>query len=74
MNDLSVLRVSYNQKLLFSFMKQIFVTCPSCDGKRAYFVKYDTLLKVLKDRSWLICEDCDYEIPMKEFKKSLFCV
>jgi len=55
-------------------MKQLFVTCPSCEGNELYVTKYDAPLKILKERSWLICKDCDYQIQVEEYKKSLFCV
>jgi transcription elongation factor Elf1 len=55
-------------------MEQLFGTCPSCEGSRIYLSKYDAPLKILKNRSWLICKDCDFEIQTEDFKKTLFCV
>ncbi len=74
MNNLSVLRVSYNQILGIFIMKQLFVACPSCEGNSLFLTKYDAPLRILKERSWLICKDCDYQIQTDEYKKSLFCV
>ena len=56
------------------FMKQSFVACPSCEGNKLFLTKYDAPLKILKERSWLICKECDYQIQTEEYKKSLFCV
>lgn len=54
-------------------MEQLFVTCPTCGGNRVFFAKYDAPLKILKERSWLICKDCDYQVETEAFKRSLFC-
>ncbi len=54
-------------------MKQAFLPCPSCGGNRLFLTKYEVPLKILKDRSWLVCKDCDFEIPTEKYKKSLFC-
>ena len=59
--------------LIYS-MKQLFVPCPSCEGSKLYLTKYDAPLKILKERSWLICKDCDYQIQVAEYKRSLFSV
>jgi len=73
MNDLSVLRFSYNQNYSKLFMKQAFLPCPSCGGNRLFLTKYEVPLKILKDRSWLVCKDCNFQIPKEKYKKSLFC-
>jgi hypothetical protein len=73
-NDLSVLRGSYIQNSPILSMEQLFVSCPSCEGNNLYLTKYDAPLKILKERSWLICKDCDYQIQTEEYKKTLFCV
>ena len=53
-------------------MKQAFLPCPSCGGNRLFLTKYEVSLKILKDRSWLVCKDCDFQIPTEKYKKSLF--
>ena len=50
-------------------MKQSFVACPSCEGNKLFLTKYDAPLKILKERSWLICKECDYQIQTEEYKK-----
>ncbi len=60
--------------ILNYFMKQAFLPCPSCGGNRLFLTKYEVPLKILKERSWLVCKDCDFQIPTEKYKKSLFCV
>ena len=47
-------------------------TCPKCDGKM-YSVSYDATLSILKNRSWQICKECNFERNTEEFKKSICC-
>ncbi len=47
--------------------------CPSCNG-RMYATKYDAPLNVLKDRSWLVCTECSYEIEAEDFKRNLLTI
>ena len=35
--------------------------------------KYEVSLHVLKDRSWITCSGCDYEIEVYKLKKQLWC-
>jgi len=74
MNNLSILPGSYIQIYSNNIMKRIFAPCPSCNGENLFYTKYEAPLKVLKDRSWLLCKDCEYQIEMEEWKKSLYCV
>ncbi|HLC10032.1 MAG TPA: hypothetical protein VJJ01_02840 [Nitrosopumilaceae archaeon] len=54
-------------------MKQLNVTCPRCNSDGLFYTRYETPLKVLKQRSWLYCKPCGYEVEVEDFKKSLFC-
>ena len=47
------------------------LACPKCGGKM-YSVRYDSIIKVLKHRSWQVCHDCKYQRDSEEFKNSLF--
>lgn len=49
------------------------LSCPSCSGKM-YALRYETPLKILKERGWLVCKECDYEIQTEYFKNRLFTV
>ncbi len=73
MDKLSVLREYYIQNLSNYFMKiDIPIPCPSCGGKM-YSVGYDTTLKLLKNRTWQVCKECNFERTTDEFKKSICC-
>jgi len=73
MDKLSVLRASYIQNLSNYFMKiDIPIPCPNCGGKM-YSVGYDTTLKLLKNRTWQVCKECNFERTTDEFKKSICC-
>lgn len=73
MDDLSVLRVPYNQKS-FNYNMQIDIplSCPSCGGKM-YSVSYETTLSILKKRSWQVCKECNFQRNSEDFKKSICC-
>jgi len=47
--------------------------CPSCGGKM-YSIRYETPLNVLRERSWQICKNCDFEQQTDDFKKKLLTV
>jgi len=47
--------------------------CPKCYGKMVA-VRYDAVLKVLKDRGWHICKECDFQRNTDEFKEALFTI
>lgn len=49
------------------------VPCPRCHGKMIA-VKYDTSLKILRERSWQICKECLFERSADDFKKLLLTV
>ena len=73
MNDLSVLRVPYNQKNISSINEnRIPLPCPSCGGKM-YSVSYEASFTILKKRSWQVCKECDFERDSEDFKKSICC-
>ena len=73
MNHLSVLRFPYNQKLYNKNMQiDIPLDCPSCGGKM-YSTKYETTISVLKQRSWHVCKDCNFEREIEDFKNSICC-
>ena len=46
--------------------------CPKCDGKMDS-VNYEVTLSILKNRSWQICKECNFERSTEEFKKSICC-
>jgi len=46
--------------------------CPKCNGKM-YSVNYEVTLSILKNRSWQICKECNFERSTEEFKKSICC-
>ena len=48
------------------------IPCPSCGGKM-YSVNYEPFLAVLKNRSWQVCKECDFERESDDFKKSICC-
>lgn len=73
MNDLSVLRLPYNQKHCKHIMQiDIPLPCPICGGKM-YSIRYETTLSILKKRCWQVCKECDFERDSEEFKKSICC-
>jgi hypothetical protein len=73
MDDLSVLRVPYNQKSSIQSMEiDIPLPCPSCGGKM-YSVSYEASLSILKKRSWQVCKECDFERSSEDFKKAMCC-
>jgi len=49
------------------------VFCPKCFGKLVT-VRYDTSLKILKEREWHICTQYDFQRNPNEFKEALFTV
>jgi len=49
------------------------VSCPKCFGKLVA-VRYDPSLKILKERGWHICTQCDFQMSTDEFKEALFTV
>ncbi|MDH3191812.1 MAG: hypothetical protein OEM18_03905 [Nitrosopumilus sp.] len=73
MDNLSVLRLVYNQKYSMDGMQiDIPLPCPSCGGKM-YSVSYETSLSILKKRIWHVCKECDFERNSEDFKKSICC-
>ncbi len=46
--------------------------CPSCGGKM-YSVSYEPTLSFLKNRSWQVCKECNFERNSDDFKKSICC-
>lgn len=48
------------------------LSCPSCGGKM-YSVRYAAPLKILKERSWHVCKECDFERSAEDFKKAICC-
>lgn len=47
--------------------------CPQCGG-RMFSVGYQATLKILKNRTWHVCKECDFEQDAEVFKRALFCV
>lgn len=52
---------------------EIPLSCPKCNGKM-YCITYDTILKILKNRMWHICKECNYSRDVDEFKRNLITV
>ena len=48
------------------------LSCPVCSGKM-YSISYEPFLAVLKNRSWQVCKECNFERNTEEFKKSICC-
>lgn len=59
--------------VLILYVTKLFAFCPHCDGNNLELTKYEVSLHVLKDRSWITCSDCDYEIEVDKLKKQLWC-
>ena len=51
----------------------ILLSCPKCYGKMVA-IRYVPVLKVLKDRGWHVCKECDFQRSTDEFKETLFTV
>ena len=49
------------------------ISCPKCSGKMVA-VHYDTVLNILKLRSWQVCKECNFQRSTDDFKKSLLTV
>ena len=49
------------------------IPCPKCGGKMNV-LGYDATLKFLKQRSWHVCKECDFQQNIDEFKKSLLTI
>ena len=49
------------------------ISCPKCGGKMIA-VRYDSVLQILKLRSWQICKECNFERSADDFKNSLLTV
>ena len=49
------------------------IPCPKCSGKMIA-TRYEPTLKLLKDRSWQICKECNFERSAEDFKNSLLTV
>ena len=54
-------------------MKKLFAACPKCKHDKLYTTEYNSPVKTIKVKNWLVCKDCDYAIQIEEFKKILFC-
>ena len=56
-------------------MNQISIplSCPTCDG-RMYAIRFDSPLKILKERGWQICKTCGFERSIEDFKKGLLTI
>lgn len=46
------------------------LSCPKCGG-RMYSVSHDTVLPLLKRRTWQVCKECNFERSSDDFKKSI---
>ena len=48
------------------------IPCPNCGGKM-YSTSHDSILPILKRRSWHVCKECNYEQDVEKFKNSICC-
>lgn len=49
------------------------IPCPKCGGKMNV-IRYDAALNFLKQRSWHVCRECDYQRNIDDFKKALLTI
>jgi len=49
------------------------LTCPKCEGKMIA-VKYGDPSNIYDEHSLQFCKQCDYQIPVEDFKKVLLTV
>ncbi len=49
------------------------IPCPKCGGKMN-IIRYDAALNFLKQRSWYVCRECDYQRNIDDFKKALLTI
>ncbi len=49
------------------------ISCPKCNGKMIA-VHYEVVLKFLRERSWQVCKECNFQRTADDFKKSLLTV
>ncbi len=49
------------------------ISCPKCNGKMVA-VHYEVVLKILKERSWQICKECNFQRSADNFKSELLTV
>ena len=54
-------------------MVRLIASCPACRGNRLFLTRYEPVIQLLKDRNWLYCKDCEYEIETDKFKEMLWC-
>ena len=67
----STYRVSKGNSVMNTF--DIPLQCPTCSGQM-YITRYEAPLNVLRERSWQICKNCDFEQQTDDFKKKLLTV
>ena len=49
------------------------ISCPKCNGKMIA-MRYESAFNFLKERSWQVCKECNFERTADDFKKSLLMV
>ncbi len=49
------------------------LTCPKCEGKMIA-VKYGDPSNIYDENSLQLCKQCDYQIPVEDFKKLVLTV
>jgi len=49
------------------------LTCPKCEGKMVA-VKYGDPSNIYDEHSLQFCKQCDYQIPVEDFKKLVLTV
>lgn len=47
--------------------------CPNCGGKMTSR-EWKVILKILRQRSWICCTECDFEETADQFKERLLTV
>ena len=48
------------------------ILCPKCGQDTVYTTKYESTLKILKDREWYVCRLCDWECEDSKLSQELF--
>jgi C4-type Zn-finger protein len=49
------------------------ISCPKCNGKMIA-TRYELVFNFLKERSWQVCKECNFQRTADDFKKSLLTV
>jgi len=70
MNNLSVLRESYNQIWYYFTMVEKNIICPTCRGENLVFDEAGISWEDLQGLTWLFCENCSNQ-TIDEIQKKI---